>query len=288
MALYSCSDLRNDRCTQPTLAFIAIATAGTYCTVTDKAPGSFDAQDTLIVCNITALAAAANPPVTTLTGGTLLNTCSYPSQEPNSDPSDCVLTPTAGTLHVVKVVVNDNGGTKTAADFSFPVNGGTATAFEADGQNDLTVNAGTYTVTEPAVSGYTTTYSNCTSVVIANGGSATCTITNNDQAATLIVKKVVINDNGGTTTAADFSFQVNGGTATAFEADGPNDLTVDAGTYTVTEPAVSRLHHHLRQLHRACHRQRRLGDLHHHQQRPGRDAHRQEGRRQRQRRHRQT
>lgn len=93
ITLYSCSDKRADRCTNPVLRFTS--TAGTYCTVTDKAPGSFDTQDTLIVCDITALAAAATPPISDLTGGTLLNTCSYPSREPNSDPSDCVLTPTA-------------------------------------------------------------------------------------------------------------------------------------------------------------------------------------------------
>jgi hypothetical protein len=95
VVLYSCSDKRVDRCTNPVVRFTATTTAGTYCTVTDKAAGQFDAQDTLIVCDITALAAASTPPITDLTGGTLLNTCSYPSQEPNSDPSDCVLTPTA-------------------------------------------------------------------------------------------------------------------------------------------------------------------------------------------------
>ena len=54
-------------------------------------------------------------------------------------------------------------------------------------------------------------------------------LTPDDQAATLIVKKVVVNDNGGAKTAADFTFSVNGGTAAAFEADGQNDLTVNAG-----------------------------------------------------------
>ena len=62
---------------------------------------------------------------------------------------------------------------------------------------------------------------------------------NNDQPATLIVKKVVVNDNGGTKQAQNFSFQVNGGAAQPFEADGQNDLTVDAGTYNVVEPAVA-------------------------------------------------
>ena len=50
--------------------------------------------------------------------------------------------------------------------------------------------------------------------MLANGATATCTITNDDQPAKLIVRKIVINDNGGTKTAADFSFTVNGGNAT--------------------------------------------------------------------------
>ena len=119
------------------------------------------------------------------------------------------------------------------------MNGGQAQAFELDGQNDVTVNAGTYSVTEPGVVGYATSYSNCSELVIPNGGSATCTITNDDVPATLIVKKVVVNDNGGTKQPQDFSFQVNGGQAQAFEADGQNDLEVAAGTYDVTEPAVA-------------------------------------------------
>jgi hypothetical protein len=167
-----------------------------------------------------------------------------------------------GTLIVKKLVVNDNGGTKVATDFTFKVGSGTATAFTQDGadtlkgKNTISVDAGTYTVTEPAVTGYGTTYDKCTSVVIANGGTATCTITNDDQAATLIVtctitnddqaatlivKKLVVNDNGGTKVATDFKFKVNGGTATAFTQDGAdplkglNTLTVDAGTYSVVE-----------------------------------------------------
>lgn len=97
--LYSCTDNRADRCTGPTaLVAKAGAAALNYCTVTDKAAGSFDAQDTLIVCNISAIAAEATPPITVFGTGTLLNTCSYPSREPNSDPSDCVLTVTPPTV----------------------------------------------------------------------------------------------------------------------------------------------------------------------------------------------
>jgi hypothetical protein len=35
------------------------------------------------------------------------------------------------------------------------------------------VDAGAYTVTEPAAEGYATTYDNCSQVVIPNGGTAT-------------------------------------------------------------------------------------------------------------------
>jgi uncharacterized repeat protein (TIGR01451 family) len=160
---------------------------------------------------------------------------------PNGGTATCTITndDEPATLIVKKVVVNDNGGTRIVSDFSFQVNGGEAQPFEGDGQNELAVSAGTYGVTEPSVAGYTTSYDNCSELVIPNGGSETCTITNDDIPATLIVKKVVVNDNGGTKVASDFSFQVSGGAAQAFEADGQNDLTVNAGTYNVVEPAVA-------------------------------------------------
>ncbi len=165
---------------------------------------------------------------------------------PNGGSKTCTITNNdkPATLIVKKVVINDNGGIKGAAAFAFDVAGPTASndvSFEADGQNDLVVSAGTYNVTENADAGYTTTYSaDCSNAVIPNGGSKTCTITNNDKPATLIVKKVVINDNGGIKGAAAFAFDVAGPTASndvSFEADGQNDLVVSAGTYNVTENA---------------------------------------------------
>lgn len=261
-----------------------------------------------------------------------------------------------GTLHVVKTVINDNGGTNTASDFSFQVNGtGDSYSFinnnegGLSGSKDVTVNAGTYSVDENETAGYTTTYDGCSEMDISNGGSATCTITNNDKPvhltivkhtdeqsgdgsfsfnvlngevsatdgpvvlntedwnassgsiqlnagsydvtesvpegwtlssvrceygnegtgsnisngkhitlpngrsvtctftdtkrATLTVKKIVINDNDGTKHASDFSFQVNEGSATAFSSGennllGENNVVVNAGTYSVTEPSA--------------------------------------------------
>jgi uncharacterized repeat protein (TIGR01451 family) len=155
----------------------------------------------------------------------------------------------AGTLIVKKVVINDNGGTKHATDFSFKLDGGSATAFTQDGadvlkgKNTLSVSAGTHSVVEDGtpIAGYSTSYDNCSDVSVANGATQTCTITNNDVAGTLIVKKVVINDNGGTKHATDFSFKLDGGSATAFTQDGAdvlkgmNTLSVSAGAHTVVE-----------------------------------------------------
>ena len=146
-----------------------------------------------------------------------------------------------------KVVVGDSTA---PSAFSFTVsNGGGTHAFEADGTNTLSLPAGTYTVTEPAVSGWTTTYCGCSRIVLASSQTTvpTCTITNTKQQSAppppppenpkLNVKKVVVGDS---TAPSAFSFTVsNGGGTRAFEADGTNTLTLPAGTYTVTETAVS-------------------------------------------------
>ena len=50
--------------------------------------------------------------------------------------------------------------------------------FEPDGSNELSVSAGTYTVTELFDENYTTSYDNCEEVEIGNGETATCVITN--------------------------------------------------------------------------------------------------------------
>lgn len=147
-----------------------------------------------------------------------------------------------GTLIVKKLVVNDNGGTMQAGVFSFQVNNGAATSFTqvdaTHGENTLTENAGTYSVTEPAVSGYATTYSNCSGVVIANGGTATCTITNNDIAPQLTVIKHVINDQDGALSASNFTMNVTGTNVSSASFPGSETgtvVTLNSGTYSVDE-----------------------------------------------------
>ena len=104
-----------------------------------------------------------------------------------------------GTLIVKKLVINDDTGISIASDFGFKVNGGTTTSFiqdgadESKGKNTLTLDAGTYTVTEPTFPGYSTTYSNCSNIVVGNGETKTCTVTNYDDP---VVEDDVIDPHG--------------------------------------------------------------------------------------------
>src|SRR2546423_1871305 len=108
----------------------------------------------------------------------------------------------------------------------------------------VTLNAGSYSVNEAAVSGYTKTLGADCSGTIANGETKTCTITNDDQAATLTVIKHVINNDGGLKNASDFTMNVTGSnvqpSATFPGAEAPGTtVTLNAGSYSVNEAAVS-------------------------------------------------
>jgi len=84
--VYTCGDTRNDRCSSQILAVNA---QGSFCELETNVTGAFDATDTQAYCDIKIT------PLGLSSSTTLLNTCSYPSQQPNSDPSDCVLIPGA-------------------------------------------------------------------------------------------------------------------------------------------------------------------------------------------------
>jgi hypothetical protein len=140
----------------------------------------------------------------------------------------------APKLTVTKVVKNDNGGTKQVSDFPLFVNGNLVLS----GVQNV-FNAGQAAATETNQSGYTASFSgDCDLSGLLNmaiGGVYTCTITNSDQPGKLIVKKVLVKDNGGTEEKEDFSFSVNGDPSVNFEADGENEYSVPAGTYSVVE-----------------------------------------------------
>jgi hypothetical protein len=203
--LFDCSNKKNDRCTNPApreytagqvlagpFGQLTQSGAGNLISHTDpfdendpEGPGTSYPHDSSVDIRIDDALAPS--------GVRLANVCSYPSagNGGNNNPFDCIVTPGVqyGTLIITKVLTNDNGGMKDEIDFSFKVNGGTPTPFEADGSNSQTVPVGTYSVIEDGlpITGYTTTYANsvnsntnCTSLSVTAGGTVTCTITNND------------------------------------------------------------------------------------------------------------
>src|SRR5215203_6331177 len=123
--LYSCAaDSRTDRCAGPALVGTFASTATVNLAADSDpfgVPGSADydaahvtgntcrdttgcyTQDTVATADI-RLADFGNQ-----ADAFLLNVCSYPSGEPNSDPSDCVFAPNNGFLTIVKVASPNDG-----------------------------------------------------------------------------------------------------------------------------------------------------------------------------------
>jgi uncharacterized repeat protein (TIGR01451 family) len=106
------------------------------------------------------------------------------------DTATCTITNTlkaAPKLTVIKHVVNDNGGTMNAANFTLTVSGSSPSPASFAGSEtgtDVTLQPGPYAVNEAAVSGYTTTKSEtCAGSLAHFGDAATCTVTNDDVAA---------------------------------------------------------------------------------------------------------
>ncbi len=171
------------------------------------------------------------------------------------DFNDCVvniiITPLP-TLTVIKQVMNDNGGTSAVGSFTIHVkSGGTNVSGSPQPGSGTgttyTLNAGTYAVSEDAVSGYAATFSgDCDSsgnVTLALGQNKTCTITNNDIQPQLKVIKHVVNDNGGALTASAFTMTVTGSSPSPASFPGTESpgttVALNASSYSVGETGPS-------------------------------------------------
>ena len=138
-------------------------------------------------------------------------------------------------LTVSKVVINNNGGTKVAADFPLFIDGSSVTNGVAS-----TTSIGSHVVTETIDSRYSQTFSaSCPGgdISLVYGDNKTCTITNDDIArspkyGTINVVKTVINDNGGTKVVSDFPLFVNDTKVISGET---NQFTAPVYGYTITE-----------------------------------------------------
>lgn len=156
----------------------------------------------------------------------------------NNTISGPTCAPAPGTLNVIKTVINNNGGTAVASDFTLNVTGTNVSQSSFVGSTtgvSVTLDAGSYSVTEPVVpAGYLQTGSGDCSGTIAAGQTKTCTITNDDIAPQLIVNKIVINDNGGTKVIANFPLFLDGASMTSGVSG-----TTTIGLHTVSETTAS-------------------------------------------------
>jgi hypothetical protein len=155
----------------------------------------------------------------------------------NGGSYDCIITNTdvAPTLTLIKVVVNDDGGDATAADFQAAINGNDVPWGVAQ-----TLTAGVeYTASESGPDGYaasawTGDCDGSDTITLSPGEDATCVITNDDIAPTLTVVKDVINDDGGNAEVGDFALFIDDAQVTSGDTQ-----TMAANTaYTVSETPV--------------------------------------------------
>jgi Prealbumin-like fold domain len=92
-------------------------------------------------------------------------------------------TPPPSHLIVIKHVVNDNSGSSSAADFTITVSGNKPSPASfpgAEAGTNVTIDPGSYSVTESGPAGYVAFFSSGCSGSIGVGETKTCTITNND------------------------------------------------------------------------------------------------------------
>ncbi len=155
----------------------------------------------------------------------------------------------APTLTLVKEVVNDDGGTADATDWTLTA-AGPATVSGVTGSSTVTampVAAGTYALTESGgPRGYSAGAWSCTggapvtgpNVTLLPGDQATCTIVNDDIAPWLTLVKEVVNDDGGSASATDWTLTATGAEGAIAGTTGATTVTaapVRAGEYALTE-----------------------------------------------------
>jgi hypothetical protein len=277
--LYTCGDSRADRCDQPNSLVQTFSTTGTgaqvvansdpfgvpsspYFKQTHTQGNKCDARtgcytsDTVatVVVNLADLGATA---------AKLINVCSYPSQIPNSAPSECVITPDSGFLTIVKVDTLTGDSTKFTFNSSAASQGGVS-SWNINGsgsQSLISFAAGTYDLKEVIPTGWTLDSASCelqtlpnstptgtalaapvngdgtltagvTSFAIQAGLETVCTFTDSKR-ATLKLVKTVVNNNGGAAVVGDFTLKANTTTFVSGTAQ-----AVGAGTYALTETST--------------------------------------------------
>jgi uncharacterized repeat protein (TIGR01451 family) len=161
----------------------------------------------------------------------------------DTDDSDYFSAP---RLIVIKHVINNNGGNKTAADFTLDSGGTNDTPDNFAGNEagtTVTLDAGSYDVTEMGPSGYTDSYSADCDGTIANGETKTCTVTNDDKVASLTVTKTSSTENvcNSSNTQVTYTYVVTNTGDVALTVNLADDKLgdVDGGTGVLLNPGQS-------------------------------------------------
>ena len=152
----------------------------------------------------------------------------------------------APTLRVITNVVNNEGGTLTAADFTAHVKTGTIDVVGSPQPGSATgtvypLSAGTtYTVSADVVAGYslgiTGTCATNGNITLQPGQNATCTVMATDNPPTLRVFTTVVNDNGGTLAPGNFPAHIRAG---GTDVNGSPQTGTSTGTlYTLSAGVV--------------------------------------------------
>jgi hypothetical protein len=223
--VYSCGDDKVDRCSQPAVLVPNIHSVCGTSQPDNSDPFHAGQKDTVAVCHVNL----ADVQIGTSTPE-LINTCSYPSQEPNSAPSDCVLIIRDAFIRITKVADPANAGS-----FPFKLDG--TTVFTASGSQTssyfaISSKPNSHSVQEVVPSGWQITgtpsctgqsgsgssagtYSGTTktiSGIIANSDNQiTCTFNDQQQRATLNVTKT--GSDSGSQIGAEFTLYTDFGTA---------------------------------------------------------------------------
>jgi hypothetical protein len=154
------------------------------------------------------------------------------------------------SLVLIKNVVNDNGGTAVAADWTLGTAGVTATQISGLGgaASDASFLAGSYTMSEIGPAGYAASAWSCTGagtqvgnvITLGVGQSAICTIVNNDIPPSLTLVKTVTNNDGGTAVANNWTLSAtNGPTPISGAGGATSDANFVAGTYDLSETSLA-------------------------------------------------
>ena len=154
---------------------------------------------------------------------------------PGGDPVTCTIVndDQPAKLRIIKKVINNNGGTASPSDFIMDVDGGNVSTPSFPGSQSgvtVTLNAGSFKVTETQLEGYSASKSGLCSGTLRVGQSATCTYINDDITAKVTLTKQVINDNGGNASPNDFKISVGGtvvNSGTTISVDANTPIAID-------------------------------------------------------------